>query len=107
MPTNDIVGHSTHRNMRGSLTAIMGSEAVDRVVSFGFLTDKATESIGGERVGGTTFFIHVSNVKLDRGVVLGSDETVGGRAIRRKRKNQYHPSAMLLTCIRHYHLRGM
>jgi hypothetical protein len=56
------------------------SETVKRVVRLGLLADETTESIGGEGVGETTFSIDITNVDLDRGVVLGSDETVGGRA---------------------------
>ena len=55
-------------------------ETVEGIVRLSFLTEETTESIGGESVLGTTFSVNVSNVDLDRGVVLGSDETVGGRA---------------------------
>jgi hypothetical protein len=60
---------------------IVGGKTVDGVVSFRFLADETTEGIGGEGVGGATFFIDISHVQLNGGMVLGSDETVGGRAI--------------------------
>jgi hypothetical protein len=72
------------------------SETVKRVVRLSLLTDETTESIGGEGVGETTFSIDITNVDLDRRMVLGSDETVGGRAkmilllrlfIQKKKKN--------------------
>jgi hypothetical protein len=56
------------------------SETVKRVVRLGLLTDETAESIGGEGVGVTTLSINITNVNLDRRMVLGSDETVGGRA---------------------------
>jgi hypothetical protein len=56
------------------------SETVKGVIRLGLLADEATESIGGEGVGETTFSIDITDVDLDGGVVLGSDETVGGRA---------------------------
>ena len=55
-------------------------ETVKGIVRLSFLTKETTESIGGERVGGTTLSINISNVDLNGSVILGSDETVGGRA---------------------------
>jgi hypothetical protein len=81
---------------------IMSGKAVDGVISFGFLANKTTESIGGEGVGGTAFFVHVSNIELDGSVVLGSDETVSGRARRGKESVK---NLSFVYCI--YHLRGM
>ena len=58
----------------------MLSDTVKGIVRFSFLTDETTESISGETVGGTTLSINISNVDLNGSVILGSDETVGGRA---------------------------
>jgi hypothetical protein len=63
------------------------SNTVKGIVRLSFLTEETTESISGEGVGGTTLSINIRNVNLNRGVVLGSDETVGGRAARFKKKN--------------------
>jgi hypothetical protein len=82
------------------------SETVKRVVRLGLLADETAESIGGEGVGETTFSIDITNVDLDRGVVLGSDETVGGRA--KKDTCQYSSfSSLFLYVFAYYHLRGM
>jgi hypothetical protein len=56
-------------------------ETVKGIVRLGFLTEETTESISGEAVGGTTLSINISNVDLNGSMVLGSDETVGGRAL--------------------------
>jgi hypothetical protein len=56
------------------------SETVKRVVRLGLLADETAESIGGEGVGVTTLSINITNIDLDRRMVLGSDETAGGRA---------------------------
>jgi hypothetical protein len=87
------------------LTAILLSETVKGVIRLGFLADEATESIGGEGVGETTFSIDITDVDLDRGVVLGSDETVGGRAkkkssrIRRQIHKTQHVCIFIYTSI--------
>jgi hypothetical protein len=65
------------------------SKTVERIVRFSFLADETTEGIGGEGVGITTFSVDISNVDLDRGMILGSDETVGGRAKVKTTKHQY------------------
>jgi len=59
-------------------------ETVKGIVRLSFLTEETTESIGGERVGGTALSINISNVDLNGSVILGSDETVGGRATLRE-----------------------
>ena len=59
-------------------------ETVKGIVRLSFLAKETTESIGGETVGGTTLSINISNVDLNGSVILGSDETVGGRATLRK-----------------------
>ena len=63
------------------LTAILLSKTIEGVVRFSFLTNKAPESVGGEGVGITTISIALAYINLNRGVILGSNETVGGRAI--------------------------
>ena len=49
-------------------------------------TDKPRESKGGEAAIIEAILINVTNVDLDRGVVLGRDDPVGGRAARSRRK---------------------
>jgi hypothetical protein len=61
-------------------TAILSSQAVDRVVGLRLGTDKAREGIGSEGASVATLFVHITNVDLDRGVILGANEAVGGRA---------------------------
>lgn len=61
-------------------TSIIGGQAVERVVSLGLSTDKARERIGGEGTGVATVCVNITNVDLDRGVVLGANEAVGCRA---------------------------
>ena len=68
------------------LTAVLGGQAVDRVVGLGFLAHIAAKGIGAKGVQGTALGINVRNVQLDRGVVLGRDKAVSGRAVREKNR---------------------
>lgn len=70
----------------GLLTTVLGGKAVDGVISLGLLADKTREGIGGEAAGVTTASINLTNVDLDRGVILGSDQTVCGGANQRDKK---------------------
>lgn len=60
--------------------AILSSKTIKGVVRFRLPTDKAREDIGLEGTSVTTGSIDLTNVDLDRGVILGSDNTVSGRA---------------------------
>lgn len=62
------------------LTAILGGKAVDRVIGLGLGADVAREGVGLEGAGVATVLVNVANVDLDRGVILGTDQSVGGRA---------------------------
>lgn len=63
-----------------TLTAVLSCQAVNRIVSFSFTAHVARKGIGTEAVGQATVFVDVSNIDLDRGMILGSDQAVGGRA---------------------------
>ena len=63
------------------LTTVFSGQTVKGVIRLGFTTDETAESVGGIGAGQTTFSIDITNVDLDGSVVLGSDETVGGRAV--------------------------
>ena len=63
------------------LTTIISGQTVKGVIRLGFTTNETAESVGGVGTGQTTFSIDITNVDLDGSVVLGSDETVGGRAV--------------------------
>lgn len=65
-------------------TAILGSQAVERVISLRLGTEEAREGIGLEGTGVATVLVNITNVDLDSGVVLGTDEAVSGRASRGK-----------------------
>jgi hypothetical protein len=49
--------------------------------------DKAGEGVGGELLGVDAILVQLANVDLDRGVVLGSDDAVGGGAVTSMMKN--------------------
>lgn len=68
------------RNRDSILTAILGGKAVDRVVRLGLGANVAREGVGREGAGVATVGVNVANVDLDRGVILGTDQSVGGRA---------------------------
>ena len=68
------------------LTTILGGKAVDGVISLGLGTDVAREGIGGEGAGVATVLVNTANVDLDRGVVLGANKAVSGRATNEKKK---------------------
>lgn len=65
-------------------TAILSSQTVNAVVSLGFATDETAESVGGEGARQTAVSTDIADVNLNRGVILGSNETVGGRAVQVK-----------------------
>ena len=52
-------------------------------------TDESRESEGGEAAIVQPILINMSNVDLDRGVVLGRDDPVGGRAARTSKRLSY------------------
>jgi hypothetical protein len=62
-------------------TSILGGKTVERVISLGLSTDEAREGVGGEGTGVAAVLVNIANVDLDRGVVLGTDKAVSGRAI--------------------------
>ena len=45
-------------------------------------TNKARKSKGGEVASVYTIGIQMANINLDRGVVLGSNKPIGGRAVK-------------------------
>lgn len=63
-----------------ALTAILSGKTVDGIISLGLLANETAKSIGSEAAGVATAGIDLTNVELDRGVILGSDQTVGGGA---------------------------
>lgn len=71
-----------------TLTAILGSKTVDGVISLRLLADKTREGIGSEATSVATAGIDITNVDLDRGVILGSDQTVCGGALGRKKERK-------------------
>jgi hypothetical protein len=54
-------------------------------------TDESRESKGLEAASVQPVLIDMSNVDLDRGVVLGRDDPVGGRAARKSKRLSYRP----------------
>jgi len=58
-------------------------ETRESFVSLSLLTDESAESKGGVLTGVSTSGVDVANVDLNRAVVLGLNETVGGRALAR------------------------
>lgn len=94
------------------LTAILGSETVDGVISFSFLAHKSTEGVGRERVGGTSFVVNIGNIELDAGMIFGSDQTVSGGTnnsdIRENTVIRMFPIINTIpSLVNTYHLRGM
>jgi hypothetical protein len=74
-------------------------ETVKSIVRLGFLTEETTESIGAEAVGGTTLSINISNVDLNGSMILGGDETVGGRA-NNKKNTQFNETILFFFSTR-------
>lgn len=68
--------------------AVLGAETVKGVIRLGLSTNESREDVGLGGTGNTARLIDISNVDLDGSVVLGSDETAGGRAIYVKRKEE-------------------
>lgn len=58
------------------------SESVQSFVSSSFLSDESTQSVGSEFAVVVSFSVDVTNVDLNRGVILGGDELVGGGTLR-------------------------
>ena len=86
IPTKQNFSNSikVNKKKRSIRTTILGGKAVDGVISLALGTNVAREGVGGERAGVTTVLINITNVELDRGVVLGTDQAVSGRARRRR-----------------------
>ena len=64
-----------HKNIQ--LTTGLGSDAVDRVVRVALGTDTAADGNGGRlALDGLAVGVDVSDLELDRGVVLGGDQPV-------------------------------
>lgn len=80
---------------------LLGGQAVERVIRLAAATDGARERKGDVLTGHHTAGIHLGNVDLHRGMVLGSDEAVGGRANKRVSMSGHAHYACTL-----YHLRG-
>lgn len=57
-------------------------QSVQGVVSLTSTSDVAAQGVGGVRTGnGSTLRINVRDVDLNRGMVLGLDDSVSGRAL--------------------------
>lgn len=63
------------------LTTLLGSQSVDGVISLTLSSDLTNESDGGGGLEGDSVSINVGDGDLDGGVVLGVDESAGGRAL--------------------------
>lgn len=60
-----------------ALTALLGSDPVDRVVRVSLSPDTTTDSdSGGRALDSLAISVDIGNLELDRGVVLGGDKTV-------------------------------
>lgn len=60
-----------------ALTALLGSDPVDRVVRVSLSPDTTTDSdSGGRALDSFAISVDIGNLELDRGVVLGGDKTV-------------------------------
>ncbi|KAF3170100.1 hypothetical protein TWF751_006916 [Orbilia oligospora] len=57
------------------------SKSVERIVSLSTRPDETAESIGDVFAGGTAVLVDLGDRDLDGCVVLGLDDTVGGRAL--------------------------
>lgn len=61
---------------------ILLSQSVQRVVSFTSGSDITGQSVGGVgTLNSSTVFVNVSNVDLNRSMVLSLDDSVGGRTL--------------------------
>ena len=59
------------------LTTLLGSDSVDRVIRVTLSSDSSADGNGGRlTLDGLSIGINVSDLELDRGVVLGSDQSV-------------------------------
>jgi len=59
------------------LTTLLGSDTVDGVIAVALGTDTAADGNGGRlTLDGLSIGVNVGDLDLDRGVVLGRDETV-------------------------------
>lgn len=60
-----------------ALTALLGSNPVDRVVRVTLSPDTTADSdSGGRALDSLAISVDIGNLELDRGVVLGGDKTV-------------------------------
>jgi hypothetical protein len=57
------------------------SAPVERIIGVSSLAESTVESVGDVGPSDLSLVVNLSNVDLDRGMVLGGDETVGGRAL--------------------------
>ena len=57
-------------------------KAVNRVVRASLLTEEAADGESGDVASEDSLLINVGKVELNGSVVLGSDQAVGGRAVR-------------------------
>lgn len=60
---------------------VLLSQSVQRVVSLTSGSDVTRQSVGGNLGGSSSLSVNVGNVDLDRGVVLGLDDSVRSRAL--------------------------
>ena len=66
----------TWRTRSHRLTSLLGSDPVDRVIGLTHASYLTAKSDGGRGLQGLALGIDVSDLDLDRGVVLGGDESV-------------------------------
>lgn len=61
--------------------AVLLGKAVEGVVGLAAGTDEAAESVGLALAGVAAVLVNLANGELDRGVVVGLDDAVGGAAL--------------------------
>ena len=61
--------------------AVLLGKAVEGVVTLAAGTDETTESVGLVLAGVAAVLVNLANGELDRGVVVGLDDAVGGAAL--------------------------
>lgn len=67
----------TTRWRRATLTALLGSNSVDRVVRVTLSSDSTADGNGGGlTLDGLSIGVNIGNLDLDRGVILGGDQSV-------------------------------
>ena len=60
--------------------AVLGAEAVEGVIRLAHAADEAGQDVGLGGASEAARLINIGDVELDGSVVLGGDETAGGRA---------------------------